>query len=223
MAVGAVPVAHATASALAAAAVGPVTRPGVDVRGRKSGMGSHQQTVGDSVEWYTPPGIFDALTAGARRSHQVFFDERFEFDLDPCAPPGGLPWIPAATSYCEADDGLTQPWRGRVWLNPPYGRHTGSWLRRLAAHGDGIALVFARTETEWWHEVVPTAAAVCFIAGRITFVDAERRPGKFNGGAPSALIAWGGDCAAAVAHAGLGMTFAVRARELDGQASLWET
>lgn len=185
-----------------------MTRPGVDVRGRKSGMGSHQQTVGDSVEWYTPPGIFDRLG--------------LTFDLDPCAPPGGLPWIPAATSYCEADDGLTQPWRGRVWLNPPYGRHTGLWLRRLAAHGEGVALVFARTETEWWHEVVPTAAAVCFIAGRITFVDAERRPGKFNGGAPSALIAWGDECAAAVAAAEMGMTFAVRARNLDGQASLFE-
>lgn len=207
-----------------------MVRPSTDVRGRKAGMGSHQATVGDTVEWYTPPGIFDALTLGWRIS-QVG-EERgrklgpgsgpFLFDLDPCAPAGGVPWVPALRSFSEADDGLTQPWRGRVWLNPPYGKHTGSWLRRLAQHGDGIALVFARTETEWWHDVVPTASAVCFVAGRITFVNRDREPGKYNGGAPSALIAWGDECAATVAHAGMGMTFAVRARELAGQASLWE-
>lgn len=185
-----------------------MTRPGTDVRGRKAGMGSHQATVGKSDVWLTPPGVIEALG--------------LEYDLDPCTVPGGLPWIPAAEVISLPADGLTAPWSGRVWLNPPYGRHTGSWLRRLAAHGNGIALVFARTETEWWHDVVPTASAVCFVAGRITFVNRDRQPGKYNGGAPSALIAWGGDCAAAVAASGLGMTFAVCSRELGGQASLWD-
>jgi hypothetical protein len=109
-----------------------------------------------------------------------------------------------------------------VWLNPPYGPHTETWLRRLAAHGNGIALVFARTETRWWHETVGCADAVCFIAGRLTFVDHHRQPGKFNSGAPSALVAYGTECAEAVAAASLGMTFAVHARELAGQGSLWE-
>lgn len=167
-------------------------------------MGGHSRGYrGQTVEWYTPPGIFTAL------------------DLDPCAPPGGLPWVPAARSFCEADDGLTQPWRGRVWLNPPYGPHTEAWMRRLAAHGDGVALVFARTETAWWQSTVGAASAVCFIAGRLTFVDAERQPAHFNAGAPSALVAYGDECARAVAAAGLGMTFAVRG-EMLGQGSLWE-
>lgn len=172
-------------------------------------MGGHSRGYrGSTVEWYTPPGIFDALG--------------LTFDLDPCAPPGGLPWVPAARSYCEADDGLSQPWEGRVWLNPPYGPGTAVWMRRLAAHGHGVALVFARTETEWWHATVGSASAVCFIAGRLTFVDAEKKPGRFNSGAPSALVAYDDDCARAVATAGLGMTFAVRMAEPLGQASLWD-
>jgi hypothetical protein len=182
----------------------------VFVRGQRGGgIGGHSRGYrGGSIEWYTPPGIFDALG--------------LTFDLDPAAPAGGLPWIPAARSYSIDDDGLSQPWEGRVWLNPPYGPHTELWMRRLAAHGDGVALVFARTETAWWHETVRSASAVCFIAGRLTFVDVDRQPGQFNSGAPSALVAFGDGCAQAVAASGLGMTFAVRARALEGQASLWE-
>lgn len=185
-------------------------RPDVHVRGQKGGgMGGHSRPYrGNSIEWYTPPGIFRALD--------------LEFDLDPCAPPGGLPWIPARRFFSESDDGLSQPWKGRVWLNPPYGPRTAHWMRRLAAHGDGVALVFARTETEWWHETVGCAHAVCFIAGRLTFVDGDQQPGAFNAGAPSALVAYGQECAEHLAAAGLGMTFAVKATALEGQASLWE-
>lgn len=183
-------------------------RPDVATRGRKAGMGSHQSAASDTVEWYTPPGLFDAL--GLR------------FDLDPCAPPGGLPWIPADRFFSVDDDGLTQPWQGRVWLNPPYGRHTRGWVRRLAAHGDGVALVFARTETEWAQDVLPACSAVCFIRGRLTFVRADLEPGSFNAGAPSMLLAFGEECAAAVAAAELGITFAVTAPALAGQGGLWE-
>lgn len=79
---------------------------------------------GETSEWYTPPGVFEALGV--------------EFDLDPCAPPGGLPWIPAKRSLSFKDDGLRAPWEGRIWLNPPYGNHTVRWLARLADHGVGI-------------------------------------------------------------------------------------
>lgn len=189
---------------------GAAARSPVSVRGQKGrGMGGHARGYrGDSIEWYTPPGIFDALG--------------LTFDLDPCAPSGGLPWIPARRFYSIDHDGLSQPWAGRVWLNPPYGPKTSVWMRRLAAHGDGIALVFARTETAWWHETVKASHAVCFIAGRLTFVDEDRQPGGFNAGSPSALVGYGQECAEAIAAAHLGMTFAVRATDLDGQASLWE-
>lgn len=185
-------------------------RPSVRTRGQRgNGMGGHSLPVdGDSVEWYTPPGIFDAL--GIR------------FDLDPCSPPGGLPWVPAALSYSEADDGLTRPWTGRVWMNPPYGRHTEAWMRRLASHGDGIALVFARTETEWFHATIASASAVCFVRGRLTFVTEDRLPGPFNSGAPSMLVAYGEECADAVVGSDLGLIFRCRRSPLLGQPSLWE-
>lgn len=173
------------------------------------GMGGHSQPVrGESCEWYTPPHIFEALG--------------LSFGMDPCAPPGGLPWIPAERAYSIEDDGLSLPWLGTVWLNPPYGEETARWMRRLVAHGDGVALVFARTETRWFHETVPSADAVCFIAGRLTFVDAAGAPSKYNAGAPSMLVAYGRKAARAVAHSGLGMVFKVRGRPLLGQASLWE-
>ncbi len=151
------------------------------------------------------------------------FRPGWSHDLDPCSPQGGLDWIPAKKIYSIAQDGLSQPWSGRVWLNPPYGPRTSDWMRRLAAHGHGIALVFARTETEWWQHTVRCADAVCFIAGRLTFVNEDQQPGTFNAAAPSALIGYGQDCARAIAESLLGMTFAVRASKLAGQGSLWET
>ena len=146
-------------------------------------------------EWYTPPGPFEALG--------------IEFDLDPAAPPGGVPWIPAAEHLSKAHDGLTREWVGRVWLNPPYGRQTGKWLRRLASHGDGLALVFARTDTAWFQEASHTATAICFIAGRIRFVGADGCQARASAGAGSLLIAFGLPCALARVESGLGQTFPV--------------
>lgn len=153
-----------------------------------------------SVEWYTPPHIFDALGLA--------------FDLDPCAPAGGVPWIPAAEHYSAADDGLARPWRGRVWLNPPYGREAAAWVRRLVEHGDGLALVFARVDAAWAQDAIRAADAVCLIAGRLSFIDgrgADRR--GHNAAAGSMLLAYGAECADAVMASGLGITFNPRIQE----------
>jgi DNA N-6-adenine-methyltransferase Dam len=151
--------------------------------------------IAGSSEWYTPPHVFEALG--------------IEFDLDPAAPPGGVPWIPARRCFTREDDGLRRQWRGRVWLNPPYGRETRVWLRRLADHGDGVALVFARTDTAWFRESTPRATAICFIAGRLRFVPGDGRGERSTAGAPSLLLAYGLPCAMAVAQSGLGQTFLV--------------
>lgn len=153
----------------------------------------HAPNEGATSEWYTPREVFDALD--------------LTFDLDPCAPPGGVPWIPAARHFSKADDGLSQPWEGRVWLNPPYGKEAGRWVEKLAEHGHGIALVFARTDVRWWHAAVPSATAVCFIRGRLTFVAGAGQSAPGNSGGPSALIAYGQDCADAVRDSGLGLTY----------------
>lgn len=146
-------------------------------------------------EWHTPPEVFEAL--------------RINFGLDPAAPAGGVPWIPARRHFSRADDGLAQPWAGRVWLNPPYGREIGKWLARLAAHGDGLALVFPRTDTAWFQEATRTATAACFIAGRLRFIGPDGERARAGAGAGSLLLAWGLSCALALAHADLGRIFAV--------------
>lgn len=153
----------------------------------------HLPNRGKTNEWYTPPSVFDALG--------------LTFDLDPCAPEGGVPWVPADAHYSEADNGLSRPWWGRVWLNPPYGAQAGAWVQRLAQHGDGIALVFSRTDVRWWHEAVPRATAVCFIRRRLTFIAGDNQPAPGNSGGPSALIAYGNACAVAVCASGLGLTY----------------
>lgn len=147
-----------------------------------------------SVEWWTPPHIFEALG--------------IDFDLDPCAPPGGVPWIPAAHSYSVRDCGLAQPWEGRVWLNPPYGREARKWIGKLADHGNGIALVFVRSDARWGQEAMNRARAVCFIAGRLSFVDGSGVDRKgHNAANGSMLLAYGPECAKAVMSCGLGVVY----------------
>jgi len=127
-------------------------------------------------EWLTPPDLVNLLGP---------------FDLDPCSPVR-RPWNTAAKHYTVLDDGLLQPWHGRVWLNPPYGAETGKWLSKLVRHGDGVALVFARTETAMFHKHIwPMADALLFLRGRLTFFNVDGTPGKCSAGAPSVLIAYG--------------------------------
>jgi len=126
-----------------------------------------------------------------------------KFDLDPCAAPSPRPW-PTAKRHIELPtNGLAAPWSGRIWLNPPYGKQAGLWLKRLADHGNGIALVFARTETAMFHEQVwPRASAVLFLRGRVSFCDADGRPAD-RSVSPSVLVAYGADNAEKLSRCGL--------------------
>jgi hypothetical protein len=104
-------------------------------------MAEHEACTGASDEWFTPPEIFDALG--------------LVFDLDPCQPEQGRAFlsVPCRNFFTVAEDGLAQPWYGLVWLNPPFGGRNGHvpWLRRFMDHGNGIALVAARTSAAWFH------------------------------------------------------------------------
>jgi hypothetical protein len=81
-----------------------------------------------------------------------------------------------------------------VWCNPPYGTQTESWLNRMAMHNNGIALIFARTETRMFFKYVwPFAKSILFIKGRLFFCDVEGNSAKANSGAPSVLIAYGSE------------------------------
>lgn len=144
----------------------------------KSGMGSHQSAKMGKDEWLTPPDLIIQLG---------------DFDLDPCSPVI-RPWNTAKNHFTINDDGLSKDWFGRVWLNPPYGKFTGVWLDRLVIHGDGIALIFARTETEMFFDYVWNFAdAVLFLKGRLCFYHVSGLRSKSNSGAPSVLVAYGKD------------------------------
>jgi hypothetical protein len=131
-----------------------------------------------SVEWYTPAWIFDELG--------------LTFDLDPSSPHDAQTAVPAATKYTIFDDGLSKPWFGRVWMNPPYGPDTGFWMRRMIDHGNGIALVFSRTDASWCQEAMQAADAVLFMAGRVDFIPGnENKHKKGRAGAGTVLFAFG--------------------------------
>lgn len=137
-------------------------------------MGSHQSHRAQTTTWLTPPNIIEALGP---------------FDLDPCAH---ADWPTARERYVLPTDGLQNPWAGRVWLNPPYSNEAWTWLGRLAEHGSGTALVFARTETAGFAaQVWGKAEAVLFLHGRLHFHHADGTRAKANAGAPSCLVAYG--------------------------------
>ncbi len=100
------------------------------------------------------------------------------FDLDPCATAGNAK---APRFYTRDQDGLSQPWEGRIWLNPPYGREIGAWLRRAAQAGaEGhlvVALVPARsTGTQWWMEAAGAASLPPrFLPGRLVNPETGRQ------------------------------------------------
>jgi hypothetical protein len=169
---------------------------------------THDNVDNKSVDWYTPQWIFDELG--------------LTFDLDPCAPPGGVPWIPAKQVYSLPQDGLSLPWHGRVWLNPPYGKHTKQWLGKMAEHGNGVALVFARTDCEWFHRYAASATALRFMAGRIKFVDGLGVTSNNGAGAGSMLIAWGAECAQALLgfNSGLFIDLATNRKVIDARTQM---
>lgn len=96
---------------------------------------------------------------------------------------------------------------GRAWVNPPYD-NVGAWLRRLADHGDGIALVFARTETAWFVDHVwGRATGLRFLHGRLHFYRPEGYRAAHNAGAPSVLVAYGDRNARVLEHSTIPGTY----------------
>lgn len=151
-------------------------------------MSGHQSARMGTDQWLTPPEIIERLGP---------------FDLDPCSLIE-RPWPTATVHYTVLEDGLSLPWYGRVWLNPPYGAEGARWLRKLSQHRSGIALIFARTETQMFFDHVwPTATAVLFLKGRLHFHYPDGRRAPHNSGAPSVLIAYSERDAAALASSGI--------------------
>lgn len=113
---------------------------------------------GETNTWLTPLSVIKSLG---------------EFDFDPCGFYGKRPHVTAKKMLVPPYDGLTAKWEGRVWMNPPYGRDIWDWISRLEHHGNGMALLFARTDTKWFHDAKPDA--ILFLKGRIKFLTPFKR------------------------------------------------
>lgn len=116
-------------------------------------------------EWYTPEKYINL-------AREVLG----EIDLDPASCEFANETVNARLFYSEEDDGLTKPWRGRVWMNPPYSadliaRFAEKFVReyRNGNITEGIVLVNNATETGWFSELAGAASAVCFPRGRIRY------------------------------------------------------
>ncbi len=147
---------------------------------------THDQRYGSKFEWLTPSYIFEALGCS--------------FDLDPCSPVGRETHVPATHRFTVEDDGLMKEWRGRVWMNPPFGTENGvhQWLRLFFHHGNGIGIIRADTSTSWWHDYVCESPAIVLPRGRVRYVNNNEGAEKAKGGPgfASALFCAGEECCA---------------------------
>ncbi len=149
---------------------------------KQNGMAVHFSS--ESPEHYTPKKIIDAAIAVMGG-----------IDLDPCSNSKTAPNVPALDHFTIADDGLSLPWFGRVYLNPPYGRVIGDWTGKLMQEYDAgnvteaIALVPGRIDTQWWQALGDKHHA-CFYTGRLTFIG-NNDPAPF----PSTIFYLGEDAA----------------------------
>ena len=125
-----------------------------------------------SGEWETPRDLFATL------------DREFNFTLDVCATSRNRK-CPAY--FSRAVNGLAQRWTGTCWMNPPYGRQIGMWVKKAREESRRRAIVVgllpARTDTAWWHAHVMRAHEIRLLEGRLTFVGAPS-PAPF----PSAVV-----------------------------------
>ena len=140
-----------------------------------------------TVDWLTPPDLVKKLG---------------EFDLDPCSPINP-PFVHAKNNFTVKENGLNKIWFGRVYMNPPYGKGMEMWIEKLKNHGNGIALIFARTETRlFFQHIWNDADAVLFVKGRIKFYHVTGIQGG-TPGAPSVFIAYGKENAKALKNSGI--------------------
>jgi len=117
------------------------------------------------VHWATPKELYDSLNA------------EFHFTDDPCP-------------LHSQEDGLTRPWGVSTFVNPPYGREIGKWMKKAVAEaGIGklvVCLIPSRTDTQWWHDYVMTATEIRFLRGRLKFGDSMN-----SAPFPSAVVVFG--------------------------------
>lgn len=135
--------------------------------------------------WYTPPQIVDLI-------QQCLSG----ITLDPCAD--DEKHVEACQHLTASDDGLSQQWSGRVFMNPPYSCPS-AWIAKLQEEfncgrvEEAIALVPVATDTKWFHPLI-SSNLICFWKGRIKFLDTNYQP-KIPARQSHCLIYWGNNSA----------------------------
>jgi transcriptional regulator with XRE-family HTH domain len=145
---------------------------------------AHAGNSSTSEHWETPKELLEPL-------YSVFG----VFDLDPCSPTSNFRTAPvkAKVHYTQDDDGLSLPWFGTVFMNPPYGRSLSRWTAKAKVEVEQgnaemvIALLPARPDTHYWHRDIAGSTSVFFLKGRLKFGNTEQ-VAPF----PSCLVLWGG-------------------------------
>ena len=113
-------------------------------------------------EWYTPADIIEA----ARQCMNCI-------DLDPASSSKAQETVRATKFFTIEDDGLAHPWKGRVWLNPPYER---GLVDKFVSHlleqpfEQACVLVNNATETGWAQALLKQSESVCFPSSRIRYL-----------------------------------------------------
>jgi phage N-6-adenine-methyltransferase len=127
-----------------------------------------------SDDWATPQELFDELNAV------------HNFTLDVCASPSNSK---CKNYFTKATNALEQEWYGVCWMNPPYGREIGLWMKKAYEtsfnNSKVVCLVPARTDTAWWHDYA-MKGEITFLRGRLKFGD-HKNSAPF----PSAIIVFG--------------------------------
>lgn len=135
----------------------------------------------DDEKWRTPKYVFD------------YFDKEYKFNFDAAASPQNAK---CQSFLSQSDNALDTNWcrKGRrIWLNPPYSRGMGVWIEKAykeSQKGCLVAcLIFARTDTAWWHDfVMKKAWKIHFIRGRIHFLSSKDGKEGAAAPAPSCLV-----------------------------------
>ena len=139
---------------------------------RRNGAAPHVTHNSGENEWYTPPEYIEAARAVMGG-----------IDTDPASSVVANQTVKAQTFYSVEDDGLAHSWLGRIWLNPPYSQpliglfcSALRWAIEAGQVTEAITLTNNATETAWFSDLLENAAVVCFVRGRIKFIDKNGNP-----------------------------------------------
>ena len=127
--------------------------------------------------WATPQEFFDRLNS------------EFNFQTDVCANDENAK---CEKYFTAQDDGLSKQWQGSCWMNPPYGRHIGAWMKKAFEESKSgstvVCLVPARTDTKWFHNIA-CKGKILLLKGRVKFIDPENSD-KNSPPFPSMLVVY---------------------------------